>query len=1103
MAAFAGLVPAGKCPVGEVCAYFMNAVRKFFCFALLGVWLSGALVGAALAGPVFPVKYSANKRYLVDQNNVPLPILGRTAWFITSLSVTDYRFFIDDTAARGYTAIEFHVINHDPRGNNPPFSGNGEMPFLKRLDGGIWGGALTYGSGNANITNEAPNLTTPNTNYWNHVDGLLAYAESKGLLVFMFPAYVGFNGGNQGYMQELVANGPTKVQSYGAWIATRYKNQKNLVWMMGGDMGTPPHAFNSAQTSVESALLNGLKSVAGQQSIYYSAEWDSDSISTDQASLGSAMTLNGVYSWTGAVSSHGRRAYAYGSVRPAFLLEEPYDQEGPGPDGNGVNPNAIQPVRRFQWWGWLSTIGGYISGNGYVWPFPSTWKNHLDTQGTRDMTRLNAFIQSIEWYKLVPSGLGGMRTLVTAGGSAVTNADYVAAAATPDGKLLVAYIPPAHNGPITVDMGAMSSLSRARWFDPTSATYTDIGAGLTNSGTRNFTPPGNNSVGQKDWVLVLDRGPDVTDPSLKITAPTTSAALTNTTGKITVAGTAGDNTAVTQVLWNNDRGGSGTAVGTNSWSVSGINLSPGLNVITVTAMDAAGNSAQIFFTVLYRVPPLFTQQPQAQSAATNDTVTFTVSAGGDQPFKYQWRKNGGNLIGGTNSNYTISNITTVHGGSYSVVVANAVGTVTSSNALLKVFVPPMITSQPVGRAVTVGGKVSFKVSASGTATLFYQWRQDGVDIPGATSRSYSLSKIQTNAAGIYTVAVSNFAGVRISSNAVLTVNVLPAFTQQPQGQSAIAGPTNITLTAAATGTEPIKYQWRLSGRNIVGATNASYTVTNVTVNATYSVVAANVAGIATSSNAMLKVFVPPVISAQPLNRTVTVGGSASFTVSVAGTTPLFYQWRHDGVEIAGATNLSYTLANIQTNRAGAYSVTTSNFAGVRVSSNAILTVNVPPAFLAQPSSQFAAAGDPVTLTALASGTQPLKFQWRKNAANIAGATNTSYTIAVVTNSSAGNYSVVVANVAGTVTSSNAVLGVLPPFPATGRDALVEIVPVLDVSLSAGELVLSWSVNATGFTLQSSANLVDWSSLSAPEVSGDRYVVTESVTGPARFYRLVK
>src|SRR4051812_10539709 len=107
---------------------------------------------AIQAAPVFPVKYSSNSRYLVDQNNVPFPILGRTAWFITSLSVGDYQTFIDDTVARGHTAIELHVLNHDPRGNHPPFNGNGNLPFVTRLDGATWNGALTYGT----INNEAP-----------------------------------------------------------------------------------------------------------------------------------------------------------------------------------------------------------------------------------------------------------------------------------------------------------------------------------------------------------------------------------------------------------------------------------------------------------------------------------------------------------------------------------------------------------------------------------------------------------------------------------------------------------------------------------------------------------------------------------------------------------------------------------------------------------------------------------------------------------------------------------------------------------------------------------------------------------------------------------
>jgi len=440
---------------------------------------------------------------------VPFPILGRTAWFITSLSVADYKTFIDDTAAKGYNAIEFHVVNHDPRGNQPPFGANGTLlPFAKRLDGGNWSGALTY---NININTEAPDFSQPNEPYWMHVDALLAYAESKGLLCFMFPAYAGAVGTDEGWMAELVANNVStdRMRLYGAFIANRYKTRGNIVWMLGGDRGT--NNFTTEELAVEQALLAGMQSVGGQISRNVSAEWSSNSIYTDQtdATLRAAGTLEGAYSFSGDVNTYARNGYAHSPAMPAFLLEEPYDEEGP--DGKNINGAAEQPVRRYQWWGWLSGIGGYISGNGYVWPFNSSppsdnWRLHLNTQGAQDMARLNAFMRSIAWYNLVPSNLGGMRPLVTAGGGlSPDSSDYVAAAATPDGTLLVAYVPPAHLGPIIIDMSGMTGPTRARWFNPATAAYTTIGTFANNTSTRIFTPPGNNGTGFTDWVLLLEK----------------------------------------------------------------------------------------------------------------------------------------------------------------------------------------------------------------------------------------------------------------------------------------------------------------------------------------------------------------------------------------------------------------------------------------------------------------------------------------------------------------------------------------------------------------------------------------------------------------------
>ncbi len=92
---------------------------------------------------------------------------------------------------------------------------------------------------------------------------------------------------------------------------------------------------------------------------------------------------------------------------------------------------------------------------------------------------------------------------------------------------------------------------------------------------------------------------DTTRPTVTITAPTSAATHTASATPLSLGGTASDNVAVTQVTWSNDRGGSGTATGTTSWSVSGIVLQSGENVLTVTARDAAGNTSTDTLTVTY------------------------------------------------------------------------------------------------------------------------------------------------------------------------------------------------------------------------------------------------------------------------------------------------------------------------------------------------------------------------------------------------------------------------------------------------------------------------------------------------------------------------
>jgi hypothetical protein len=117
---------------------------------------------------------------------------------------------------------------------------------------------------------------------------------------------------------------------------------------------------------------------------------------------------------------------------------------------------------------------------------------------------LNKFICSIEWWKLVPSGLDGSKRLIVDGEGKDTLNNFVSAACDKEGSLLVAYIPPKHAGTITVDLSALKKNIIAKWYDPTSAEFIVVKeAAIVNKGPREFRIPGKNSQGENDWVLYL------------------------------------------------------------------------------------------------------------------------------------------------------------------------------------------------------------------------------------------------------------------------------------------------------------------------------------------------------------------------------------------------------------------------------------------------------------------------------------------------------------------------------------------------------------------------------------------------------------------------
>src|SRR2546428_835492 len=339
-------------------------------------------------------------------------------------------------------------------------------------------------------------------------------------------------------------------------------------------------------------------------------------------------------------------------------------------------------------------------------------------------------------------------------------------------------------------------------------------------------------------------------------------------------------------------------------------------------------------------------------------------------------------------------------------------------------------------------------ATGGTAP--YSWSPWGTLPNWLTMTNSGVLSGTPAAAGTTTLAIQVSDSLIRTAYATLTLTinppavVPPSITTQPASQTVTAG-QSATFSVAASGTAPLSYQWRKNGTAINGATSASYTTPATTTadnGAQFTVVVSNSAGSVTSNAATLTVnaaVVPPSITTQPASQTVTAGQSVTFSVAASGTAPLSYQWRKNGTAINGATSASYTTPATTTADNGAqFTVVVSNSAGSVTSNAATLTVNaavVPPSITTQPASQTVTAGQSVTFSVAASGTAPLSYQWRKNGTAINGATSASYTTPATTTADNGaQFTVVVSNSAGSVTSIPATLpvnaAVVPPSITT-------------------------------------------------------------------------
>jgi hypothetical protein len=364
------------------------------------------------------------------------------------LNRDEVRQYLDDRRARRFNAVLVNLVEHHFGG---PRNRDGQSPFLTAGD-----------------------FSTPNDAYFANADYVIEQAAQRDILVLLAPMYLGFQGGEEGWYRELLANGTAKCREYGRYVGRRYARFPNIVWVNGGDT-SPMEGADQVE-----AIVAGIKEGAAHLHTAHSAPHHSAVEDYDRPWL----DVNTTYTGCDDVVSASRADQTRGG-RPFFHIEGLYEGY-PGSSPSCLVNQAVHPV--------MLGGRGHVFGNNPVWLFDPGWPGALASPGAGYMTHVIALFTSRQGASLQPDL---ERRIVVGGGGDPNSVDFAAAARTPDGVSALVYVPTGRT--LEIDTGRLpGSESVAWWFDLLSGTAQRIGV-VRGPGSMSFTSPGTGP-----YMLVFD-----------------------------------------------------------------------------------------------------------------------------------------------------------------------------------------------------------------------------------------------------------------------------------------------------------------------------------------------------------------------------------------------------------------------------------------------------------------------------------------------------------------------------------------------------------------------------------------------------------------------
>ncbi len=237
--------------------------------------------------------------------------------------------------------------------------------------------------------------------------------------------------------------------------------------------------------------------------------------------------------------------------------------------------------------------------------------------------------------------------------------------------------------------------------------------------------------------------------------------------------------------------------------------------------------------------PMISSPPTGATVGLGASVTLTSVVTSAAPAVYQWYRDQVPVVGANSPTLALTGVTTSHAGNYTLEVKSEVGTAVSPTAVVAVITAPRILSQFQDRSVGLGGRTAFQIFTDSAGPTSYEWRRNGMVIPGATSPILVIPSVATADAGSYAVAITNASGSITSASRVLTV--LP----NPLSYSSRhwVAPAGVTAYFSIAGSQSKRVLLRA-----VGPTYATFGVSNVLVDPRLSLWRANGALVGKNDN---------------------------------------------------------------------------------------------------------------------------------------------------------------------------------------------------------------------------------------------------------------